>query len=516
MGGSVNPGHKALLPFARSVDHEGKIWHIMCQDECCVHDDEGELWMWIIPDEQMGDLPSKHHGNNLHTSEADIEEGCGMLSLTGEPGDITKAVLVNYITKKHAGECVAVPLYSAVDMESGLADGKECNWTGALALMQFELFIDIFNVMYNLEAKIPDMAKATSLDILAMAITDEEKKAFQHGLCMQIDRSQGHLKKATDALNVNTAPGINKGPGGNQPHYRHTFAPLPDGHTDWRTCRQALCQSGCGTCQAAVDRFGHDPEFQSVGMKGSQKILTERGKWVAGTLGPDAAKQLNAEPDWGSTKSAIAELYEKEYHFILVGVACHAELASKEHGWRRIKNKVKPYVDGTIGTLRRLVRDARKTILQKARLEDARQCREVMKAYRSLAANGELCTFGRLDLWTKKHKKRRGVFNTETSALCFNMGMGISRSSDEALKRIETRTRNDAKKAIFFAKAEERWRKLKRHDAYKRNYTTLVKEQTRVRNKAFIDAQKVELGENFKWRRLSKYKRQPRQPNQPQ
>ena len=33
---------------------------------------------------------------------------------------------------------------------------------------------------------------------------------------------------------------------------------------------------------------------------------------------------------------------------------------------------------------------------------------------------------------------------------------------------------------------------------------------------AFADAQKVELGENFsKWRRLSKYKRQPRQPNQP-
>ena len=180
---------------------------------------------------------------------------------------------------------------------------------------------------------------------------------------------------------------------------------------------------------------------------------------MAGTLGPVAAKQLDAEPDWGSTKSAIAELYEKEYHFILVGVACHAKLASKEHGWRRIKNKVKPYVDGTIGTLRRLVRDARKTILQKARLEDARQCREVMKAYRSLAANGELCTFDRLGLWTKKHEKHRGVFNTETSALCFNMGMGISRSSDEALKRIETRTRNDAKKAIFFAKAEESMRR---------------------------------------------------------
>ena len=119
----------------------------MCQDECCVHDDEGELWMWIILDEQMEDLPSKHHGNNLHTPEANIEEGCGMLSLTGKPGDITKGDLVKYITQKHARECVAVLLYSAVNMESGLADGKEGDWTGALALIQFELFIDMFNIM---------------------------------------------------------------------------------------------------------------------------------------------------------------------------------------------------------------------------------------------------------------------------------------------------------------------------------------------------------------------------------
>ena len=52
-------------------------------------------------------------------------------------------------------------------------------------------------------------------------------------------------------------------------------------------------------------------------MRVALKILTERGKWVAGTLGSDAAKQLNAEPDCGSTKSATAELYEKAYHFII-------------------------------------------------------------------------------------------------------------------------------------------------------------------------------------------------------
>ena len=104
----------------------------------------------------------------------------------------------------------------------------------------------------------------------------------------------------------------------------------------------------------------------------------------------------------------FAELYEQEYHFILMGGACHDESASKEHGSRRIKNKVKPGVDGKIGTLMsRLVRDVRKAILQTARLEGARQFREAMKAYRSLDGVGELCAFGSVD--QEAQKASRGV-----------------------------------------------------------------------------------------------------------
>ena len=44
-----------------------------------------------------------------------------------------------------------------------------------------------------------------------------------------------------------------------------------------------------------------------------------------------------------------------EGHFVLVGAACHAELASREHGWARVKARVKPYADGTMSKLEEIV-----------------------------------------------------------------------------------------------------------------------------------------------------------------
>ena len=42
-------------------------------------------------------------------------------------------------------------------------------------------------------------------------------------------------------------------------------------------------------------------------------------------------------------KSQVQELFESRGHFFLIGAACHAELAYKEHGWDRLKAMVKPY-----------------------------------------------------------------------------------------------------------------------------------------------------------------------------
>ena len=49
------------------------------------------------------------------------------------------------------------------------------------------------------------------------------------------------------------------------------------------------------------------------------------------------------------------ELFEARGHIFLVGAACHAELASKELGWCRLKAHVKPLVDGTLTTVKILI-----------------------------------------------------------------------------------------------------------------------------------------------------------------
>jgi hypothetical protein len=146
-------------------------------------------------------------------------------------------------------------------------------------------------------------------------------------------------------------------------------------------------------------------------------VLTEMGISTAGMLAKQQLKLLNSQPNWGQTKSQMQELFERRGHLCIIGVACHPEMASKEHGWSRLKAKVKPLVTGAYLHLRELVTAAIQEITQRARLEDNRRCREVMKAYLSLAALGEEATSDSLKLWQKKHKKHRGVHISEIADL---------------------------------------------------------------------------------------------------
>jgi len=58
-----------------------------------------------------------------------------------------------------------------------------------------------------------------------------------------------------------------------QPHFRHTFPPLPAPHASWRACRLALCSDAqpgtppCEACKEAVAKLGDDPQFQTVGRR---------------------------------------------------------------------------------------------------------------------------------------------------------------------------------------------------------------------------------------------------------
>ena len=236
---------------------------------------------------------------------------------------------------------------------------------------------------------VEDLLQATSLHILA--VTDAQRKDFKYGLCAQVDRSQCHLRRPPDGLNTINGKGINKGTAAGQPHYRSTRAPLPEGYTHWTQCRKRLCSEECALCEAEVKKHGHHADFQSCGKKGSNQILLEMGLDTSG-LGPEQAKLLNSQPNWGQMKSHVVEIFEDRYHTCLIGAAYHAELASEEHRWRRLKQLVRPYVDDTVATCVQLIQAAWGSLDGQTTFEDARSCRETMKAYSKLAeANVSQC-----------------------------------------------------------------------------------------------------------------------------
>ena len=464
MGGAIKPNVKGLcLPFARTVDHPRKVWHTLCHDECCIHALGEEGGMWIIPGVDMGDCPSKSRGDINHLAEADAEFAPGCLSLDGEIGQTERKTMMEYYKQRQDPEKnPRIPLHSSISMHAGA--GHEGSWMGDDALAQSELLMDQFDVLFNLVDKVPDPTAATANDV--RHITNAERSQFKHGMCMQVDQSQGHLKRAADSLNTNN--GINVKPGRKQAHFRHTFCQLPAGFSHWRECREALCQPNCAVCQAAVDKYGHMPNFQSCGKKGSRKILTEMGIPTAGLAGPAMAKLLNQQPNWGQTKSQLQELFESRGHFLLIGVACHPELASKEHGWARLKQKVKPEVTGNYSDLRVLVLAAAKQIGQQARLEDSRRTREVMAAYRSLAAAGEEATTEGMELWKKKHKKHRGVHISEISDLQKTVGMEIAKSNEKTLKKMQTEAENKSLDQVIVTQQKKRLASIRRRRASKK------------------------------------------------
>ena len=434
MGGAVNPANAAkLLPFAKDMDFEGRIWHLACHDECCVHALKGERGCWLIPGVDMGDIPPKSEGEYEHLAEADLEIQGGTLSLTMLPGQISRTDMRAYIAAKRAKNLdYLVPHYSSVRMHAG--QGAEGSWFGDDSKEHFELIVDIFDILFNMP-EVLDPTKATVGDLLK--VTKEQRQAFPHGLAVQGDRSQGHLKMSADCINANK---IKKFPGGGQPHFRHMFVPLPLGFTDWRQCRHGLCTPGCEDCQAAIDEHGHRPDLMTIGRKGSDRVLLEMGHDVSQLKAKAQVALLKTLPGWElkTRKSAVQELFEQRGHFFLIGAACHAELAHKEHGWARLKREVKPYVDGILTTLHSLIAAAILKFGMRERILDAARCRRVMVAYLLLAARGETATADKLQLWEKQHKKHRDVHLGELAALFIEVGLSVAEVDARMAAKMKT------------------------------------------------------------------------------
>lgn len=496
LGGMRNNNDVKPLSFVpHHIDRLDKLWITICHDECCVHTNEGQAYCWKIPGVEMGECPPKSKGDIIHLADACAELGAGTFSLDGELGMITRKEMRSYIRAKREGREVKVPTYYTVWMHAG--SSGEGYWTGEDAMMQFELMCDIFDLVFNMP-HITDLTKATSKHVLSITIL--QRRHFRYGLCCQIDRSQNHLRRPPDGLNTKNGKGINKGTAAGQPHFRSTRSPLPCGYTHWTQCRQRLCTEGCGQCELDAQKYGHYPDFQSQGKKGTNRILAERGLDTSGLL-PEQTALLNSQPDWGQTKSHAIEIFEDRFHTCIIGAAYHAELASEEHRWRRLKQLVRPFVDGTVLTCQELISGAWGSLDGQSTFEDARSCRETMAAYEALEKAGLEVSLSALSAeYNKVKHNHRGVYDTQKDQLMCILEMPQTAKQKKNAQTVENRI---ATKKVRTAKLGQCTKKVESQIRAKRNKEAANTTEGRASLKRRHKKHKEKKGEKHKRPRKS-------------
>ena len=241
------------------------------------------------------------------------------------------------------------------------------------------------------------------------------------------------------------------------------------------------CIPGCQRCQAAYDKVAtENPElleyFQSIGQKGLTVVNTERNIYRHGMNQEAQVKALSQSSDFSAKKrherAYIYELYGELGYFALFGVKYHAELAHIERKWMYLKRFIRPYLDGKLTTLDKLLRkhwsqytvgDARKS---------GRHCRTTMQAYRTLGDSASLDTLREEE---QKQKSHRCEVHAETGRLIEKANMPVT---DEMRKKAANLVRRREWAVIRTARVElseaERESELRRRQKHKRKREELA------------------------------------------
>ena len=100
-------------------------------------------------------------------------------------------------------------------------------------------------------------------------------------------------------------------------------------------------------------------DYQAIGKKGLKQVLIERGAYKHGMMQQDMVQALQQFEDF-SPKSdhecaRVTEMMRTRGHVALFGVKYHAELAHIERKWMRLKQRIRPKLDGKLVTLRKLL-----------------------------------------------------------------------------------------------------------------------------------------------------------------
>ena len=293
---------------------------IFCDDEVCCFASEGERFCWRFSGCIKGQTPAKNKGSARHLAGITWEGGNGYLSMDHGGADavpppgggvIMLDELREYIRAKRAAENPAIPRHANVMMRPG--KNEEGWWAGEEKQMQMELFCDVFNVVFSTDLPLDTSPTVNDLEAaLARVRACAPDGKLPYTAAVQLDRSQNHLARAEDALHAGS---MRKGRGitnnGKNAHIRPTTFPIRPG----QIARQLNCMgppgvAWCPKCKATVDAYGgYGPalaaNLQTIGYKGVEFTLKERGIVTAGKNLDELAPILAAMDDFKAEQSAV-------------------------------------------------------------------------------------------------------------------------------------------------------------------------------------------------------------------
>ena len=116
--------------------------------------------------------------------------------------------------------------------------------------------------------------------------------------------------------------------------------------------------------------------------------------------------------------------------------------ASQEHRWRRLKQMVRPLVDGQMATTLTLVENAWPSLDGVGTFQDARSCRETMHAYGALQSAGADMTHQALQSeYLKQKNNHRGVYDSHQCELMAVLDMEMTNKQKKIAATTAERTR---------------------------------------------------------------------------
>jgi hypothetical protein len=406
-------------------DNQGPLVLYYSHDESCFAACETRQKGWQDKKRQI--VRDKKRPSMLHASSRSCRYGNGSLCL--DPNGPTGFIwlkgpggLLDWYGKYNSGQPAPLPKHTDCFMNPGHAAGKDGYWMGAQFRMQCALSLETFKAVYR--AIVPEgfVPTGSAMDV-----------PMEFLMVDQLDWSQNHAELEPRALD---AKKMSCNPGGEQKHLKHTFYTADPSKI--AVPRWIECTPGCTECQQEFAEHGHKPGFQGVGRKGLWQVLKERHAYDPKYRMPDCVKALQVfsdfQPPAGGENSLVYDMYVKSgFAHAFFGVKYHAELASIERKWMQLKQAIRGLLDGTIPTLRDVIKKhwSKYTVL-KAR-KDARHVRETCAVYKAMGENPSLAA---LEVGQHEYKGHRRVFDAVTG-----MFRALIASAKMTLESLQTAAR---------------------------------------------------------------------------